>query len=609
MHFRCVIAFVVVCAACCAGSLRAEHPSAPKLLPERTVVMVRIRDFPASREKFGATALGRIASDPQVAPLLGKFYEQAQEAYGRVEERVGVPLNRLLELPQGEAWFAVVPPQQNGRIGLALLLDVGDQLPTATQLLTRGEELLRESGGSKVEETIANTKVNIFVPAGTTPPQRETKRDEDSGRETTQLVVGNGSIVQFERDGVIVLANTAALAEEIVTAWDGNAPATLAQNDKFSAIMSRCQSSKDPPEFEWFVDPIELVKALARGNAAAQTGLALLPAMGVDGVRGVGGTLTLASGEFDSVGHAHLLLENPKSGVLNLVQMSSGDSSPEGWVPHDVSSYMTLHWDVAATYAEGTKLYDSFFGDGKAGEEIKARVERALGIDFQTELLPALEGRFTLATWNEPPARVNSQSNAVGIKLTDAKVFQATLEKIMAKYPERLEKKSFGSNTYYQLMPRNRDEANEETAQTIRRPEPCFALLGDYLLVTDSRQFFERCVTALSTGKTLADELDFKLVASKIGRQVGGQKPGLVMFSRPEEAMRPLYEFAASEIAQQGLSRRAENNEFFKRLNTSLQAHPLPPFAVLAKYLAPSGAMVTQDETGLHYMTFTLKRK
>jgi hypothetical protein len=607
MFRRYVSVWLIVLLVCVAQASRAEHPTASKLLPERTVVLLRIRDFPETRTKFNDTALGRIASDPEVGPLLSKFYEQAQEAYGRIEERVGVPLDRLLRLPQGEAWFAVVPPEKSGRISLAVLVEVGDQLPTAKDLLKRGEEVLKENGGSKAEETLADTKVNIFLPPGVGAPRRETKRDEQSGQESTELVLENGSFVQFEREGVIVVSNTATLAEEMLRSWNGEKKASLSENANFAAVMNRCQSSNNPPGFEWYVDPINLAKSLSRGNAAAQTGLALLPALGLDGVKAAGGTITFASGEFDSVGHAHLLLENPKSGVLELLQMSAGDSTPEPWVPHDIATYMTLNWDVQATFAKGTKLYDSFFGEGNAAKEIKTRVDKALGIDFETELLPALAGRFTMATWNEPPARANSMANVVGIKLTDAKTFESTLAKIMEKYPERLEKKSFGSATYYQMKVPMRELPPD--AIPTRRPEPCFALVGDYLLVTDSVKLFEHCITTTATGKSLAGELDYKLIASKISRQVGGQKPGMVAFSRPEEGLRAMYEFAMSENAKRGLSRQAENNEFFKRLDDSLKAHPLPPFAVIAKYLAPSGAMVTQDETGFHYMTFTLKRK
>lgn len=608
MFYRRVCLYVAFSLLLAASPVRAERPSGPNLLPDRTVALVRIRNFPETRAKFAQTAMGRILSDPEVGPLMSKMYEQAQEMYAKVEERVGVPLDRLLALPQGEIWVAVVPPAKDGPIAVALLIDVGDQIPTATRLIKRGEEFLSENGGSKVEETLAGAKVNIFVPPGVAAPQRETKRDK-AGNEWEELVVGRGTVVQYEKDGAIVVATTATLAEEIIKALEGNESPSLAQNEHFAAVMNRCQVGSDPPGFEWYVDPVNTARALARGNVAAQTGLALIPALGLDGVRAVGGTMTFGTGEFDGVGHTHLLLDDPKSGALELLQMSSGDATPESWVPSDVVTYMTLHWDLQATYAKGTALYDSFpFGDQKAADIVRTRVKNALDVDFETEILPALDGRATLITWNEPPARLNSQANLVGLKLTDAKVFQATLEKIMAKYPEALEKKTFGSTTYYRLTLRMGREG-QEPPENIRAPEPLFAIVGDYLLASDSVKFFEHCVTTTSTGKTLSGELDYKLIASKISRQAGGQKPGLVIFTRPEEGLRMLYELANSESTRKNLSRQAENNEFFKRLEDSLKEHPLPPFAVITKYLAPSGAMMTQDETGFHYMSFTLKRK
>jgi hypothetical protein len=47
--------------------------------------------------------------------------------------------------------------------------------------------------------------------------------------------------------------------------------------------------------------------------------------------------------------------------------------------------------------------------------------------------------------------------------------------------------------------------------------------VGDYLLFSDSVKFLEHCVKTISTGKTLANEVDYKLIASNIARQSGGQ--------------------------------------------------------------------------------------
>jgi len=586
----------------------AERPIGPRLLPERTVAMVRIRSFPESRAKFSQTAMGKILTDPEVGPLVSKLYEQGQEMYKRVEEQVGVPLEKLLALPQGEIWVAVVPPVKDGPVSLALLIDVGNQLPTATRLIERGEEVLKENGGRKVQETVVGEKVSVFLPPGVGEPRRELKRDKD-GKEYEEIVVENGTMVQFERDGAIVVTSTLTLAEEILKSLSDSDAATLAENERFGAVMNRCVVGKDPPGFEWYVDPIATVKALFRGNAGAQVGLAILPALGLDGIQAAGGTMTFATGEFDGVAHTHLLLEDPKSGVMELVQMASGDSTPQPWVPGDVMTYMTLNWDFQETWKKGTKVYDGFFGEGNLAKELNRRAENALGVSFENELLPALAGRVTYIQWNEPPARINSGAQLFAIQLADAKAFEPTLEKIMAKYPERLEKKSFGANTYFQIkLPQGRVPDLER--ENIRMPEPCIAIVGDYVLLADSVKFFEHCITTMSTGKSLAGELEYQLIATKIGQQAGGKKPGLVIFSQPEEGLRAIYNLATSEVTRRNMAREAERgNEFFKRLDETLKERPLPPFAVISKYLAPSGGMMTQDETGLHYMSFTLKRK
>src|SRR5690606_12091782 len=119
---------------------------------------------------------------------------------------------------------------------------------------------------------------------------------------------------------------------------------------KFIAIMNRCKGAKDDPaQFSWFVDPIALFRVTARGNVGAQTALAFLPVLGLDGLQAVGGSLTFASGDFDMITHLHVLLEDPRTGVLEMLAMDAGDTTPENWVPADVGSYTTLNWDAQTT--------------------------------------------------------------------------------------------------------------------------------------------------------------------------------------------------------------------------------------------------------------------
>jgi hypothetical protein len=561
----------------------AERPVAPKLLPERTLALLRVTDTPLLIERFRETALGRIGQDEEVKPLVSKLYATAQEFWTEIEDRVGLPLDQLLKVPQGEIALAfVAPPEQSPAV--VVLLDVKDQMPQAKKLLERGEQFLTENGGSKAMEQIEGQDVAVYT-----------------GRDGNQVFL-------IERDGALVLVSTRDVTKFVLTAWEGRAEKTLADNNQYNSVMSRCAGAvDDPPQVTWFIDPIEGIRTVGRGGPGA-TFLALIPVLGLDGVKGAGGSMTFATGEFDDVQHFHILLENPRSGVLEMVALSSGDTTPESWVPADVVSYTTLHWKLDQTYDVAARLYNSLSNEGAFQDEVQRRVSDRIGVDFEKEVLPALEGRATLVQWVEKPVRLNSITTLVGVKLKDPAAFRPTLDKVLEKFAENVEKASYGGTTYWSIkVP---EQPMNENGPMLRQPTPCVAILNDYLIMTDSTPALEAAIKTQSQPSTsLGNELDYKLIASKISRQQGGDAPGMVQFSRPEEGLRFWYELATSDNARNRLARGAENNRYLQQVEQALKDSPLPPFAVLAKYMAPSGGMMVSDETGLHYSTFTLRRK
>jgi hypothetical protein len=345
-------------------------------------------------------------------------------------------------------------------------------------------------------------------------------------------------------------------------------------------------------------------------------------------LHGVGGSVLLADEEFDTIAHIHVLLDSPRAGIIKMVAFESGDTTPEPWVPGDVASYLTLNWDVDQTYRAAGKLYDSFFGEDMFKTEAQQRIGAPLDLDFEKDVLGAVSGRFTLITWFEKPARLNSRSMLAGVQLKDAMVTQKKLDETLARFPDRFEKETFGRVTYYRANVEGRiarpaeggrPDEGEPPAEgegapdgrvEFRRPEPCLAILGDYLIATDSQTLLrEAILTNITPARSLSEQLDYKLIASKVGRQPGGDSPAMVTFRRPEQEVRLLYDLIASETNRQRIATGAENNRFLKAVNDALEENPLPPFSVLADYLAPGGGMMTNDETGLHYMAFTLKRE
>ncbi len=162
--------------------------------------------------------------------------------------------------------------------------------------------------------------------------------------------------------------------------------------------------------------------------------------------------------------------------------------------------------------------------------------------------------------------------------------------------------------TYYEFTPRRQPQDFDQTL--MRLPSPCLAIVGDYLLGSDSVSCLEAAIAAKrDPSKSFADELDYKLIASRIQQNLGSKKPGMIAFQRPEETMRSFYELATSPTTRRRLDELAAGNAGLRVLNDALKANPLPPFSEIAKYLAPGGGMLVSDETGFHYTTFALKRE
>src|SRR5262245_13568807 len=89
-----------------APAARAERPVAPKLLPEQTLAYFRILDTPQLISRFRETSIGRLGQDEAIKPLVSEFYAALQEMWSNIEDRVGLPLNQVLDIPQGEICVA-----------------------------------------------------------------------------------------------------------------------------------------------------------------------------------------------------------------------------------------------------------------------------------------------------------------------------------------------------------------------------------------------------------------------------------------------------------------------------------------------------------------------
>jgi hypothetical protein len=70
-----------------------------------------------------------------------------------------------------------------------------------------------------------------------------------------------------------------------------------------------------------------------------------------------------------------------------------------------------------------------------------------------------------------------------------------------------------------------------------------------------------------------------------------------------------MYDLATDPNNIDNLERIAESNPFLLSLVTAVRSKKLPPFEVFAKYLAPGGAFIVDEENGIHYTGFSMRRE
>lgn len=582
-----------------ASSVLAERPTAPQLFPAQTLVYFRVDDSRDMKAKMSEASTGKMFNDPELKPIVDELYGSAIKLTAQMQEVIGVNLEELLAIPNGEMAFGFYFNEKKPAI--VALLEAGDELPALEIILSRAEEQAAREA-DRTEEKVGDITLVIW--------KNRNRIDQE--------------VAYFIDQGVFVAANQVDAARKLADVWQGKTGEgkekykTLAENRKFLTVMSQCVGSEgERPQASFYVDPIAILKGAinSSGDAGGAAVLAILPALGVDGLQSVGGSVILGTKEFDSIIHGHIQLASPRRGLMEVLRPKNGSTTPENWVPSDVGSYMTLNWDVPKTVSSVAKIVDNFQGE----DWFKGRMEQAgerFDIKIQEDIIDQIAGRMTIVQGFVKPFRMNSGTNLFAVQLKDPEKFK---ESVLPKINAFIEKQARGgavpqaktgtTGTFY-LIEVGGQRENRPSPEVIRRPKLCYGVMGDYFFFSDDTYMIDEIISAEEGRRDLlADDEDYKMISDKVKEQLREKESSVLMFQRPEESLRVFYEMARDPANKQRLQENSANNPVFTALAQILEKHELPPFSVVEKYLTPTGAFVTEDESGLHYTAFSLKRE
>ncbi len=560
----------------------AERPTAPQLFPDTTLAYLRVDDVQQLQTQWNKTSTGQLMSDPQISPLFQEIYSSLIEAAKNFEEEVGLTINEVLQIPQGELAIAVIPTEESPAV--CVLIEARDRMPELEILLARATR--NRSEGVKKEKV-------SFLEISNATPNLGWNRDS----------------AYFIDQGVFVFSNNVDILRQVAAVWTDNSIGhkSLASKSDFVTILSRCTGTAgERPQISFYVDPLSIAKEASKQNAGATAVFAMLPPLGIDGIKGIGGSVILAPEDFDSIAHFHLLLGSPRRGVLSVVRPKEGPIDPETWVSEEVGTYMTINWRTQPTIAAIQSLVDTFQGPDAFKTNVIDTASKQLKLDFEKDVLEQIDDRISMAQVFLRPAKVNAGSNVFAVRLKNsAKFEQDTVPKIFAvlkQNDKRWEQVKIGDHDVYHLkMSQNNDGP--------RVPDPAIVFLDDRILISDALRSLELvCQTYDSGSGLMLDSLEYKVIKQRIESQVEGMNICGLTMSRPEESLRVFYDMAADPSNRDRLAEMAESNPVLSALNNALQKHQLPPFDVIRKHLAPSGGFVSEDDTGLHYTSFSIRR-
>lgn len=573
----------------------AQRPSASRLLPDSSLFYARVENVNHFRALFNETSLGRMMQDPEMKPFISGLWRSVTESTENVEQEIGFTWDELLSIPQGEIAVAVVP-METGIPAVVIMLELGEDPATAQKAIEVLENLARQDEAEIDRTTYSDVKI-------------------------TTLVGRRGPLSIMMHDDVLVLSNRVEQIEDLIDSWDGTRENPLIRDNRFTTIVTACRgTNNEPAQLVWYANPTEIIRTATRLSGEGGFITAFFPVLGLDGIQAVGGSIVLESEDFDTIMHAHLMLKSPRKGVLQLIALENADSTPEYWVPGDVTRYSTLNWDIVKSYDAFEKLYDDIVGEGKLAEDVDRRVNRFIKVDLKADILDNLAGRTTWFQWYEPPARLNSEATFLAVQVKDPVDMRLTLDRMYEEMPgfaEGFKRTEIGGIEFFERNPPEPREVPEDAdEQQLRRqqrrramrPTPCIGMIGDYVFVADRPGIVERVVnTHLHGENPLMDDPTYKATIEKIQSQSRESKVGMVRFARPDQSFKMLFDLAKAESTRENLADQ-ENNQFFQNLNRNLQTNPPPDASVIGKYLAPAGTLLLDDENGIHLIEFSLKQ-
>ena len=575
----------------------ADKIPSDQRLPADVLMYFSLHDAGELKARWSKTALSRVLADESVKPFLEQVQKQLETASAEVEGELGLGLTQVLGLPAGDLTLAVLAPKGE-RMSLVVIMDYGENEAALQTLLDKAAKTLEDRGAKRSEEEVDGTKLVMF-------------REPDPEADSKTRAKKSTPTVYFLKDSHIVAGTDDKILKSILTRWDGKHEQTFAGSEVYKYLRQVCSDpdQEAPPLFTWFIDPPAMVFAALHESQASlvdpdqappQAALlkGVIPMLGLDKLKGIGGTLDLASGQFDTVSRTLIYAEPPPSGLLNVFQFPAAPLSPPKWIGSQAMTYFSLNWDLAKAHAAVETIYDTFQGPGTLAKILDELADDDPNVHWKKDVLDHCTGRFHLMADLPDAADAAQERMFFAVEVNDAKAMQAVLSALGKEQSFGLKGREFLGQPIYEL-PLAADEETEEDSdepedealqeEEEKGDDPAESHLGiavvhDHIIVANPVTLLEDILRQPDDQEPLSSSTLFQRIAKQFPERCSS-----INFQRQSLQLRALYEALKTLENGQGLDFSV-----------------LPKFDLIQRHMGPSGSYMRPDERGLLIHSFSL---
>lgn len=612
-----------------AGMCRGEEWRwSETVLPAQTKAWLSVPKLPELLESWNRTELSRLLSEGGMREFAEDLQRQILDKWSRTHQRLGLQLADFEGLATGELAFAVVQTDQGA--ALAVLADVrGNEQSTVEALRDLAQALIDKKAQQQEVEADGIT-LSVF----NVPPKRK-------GDEPTQ-------VVYFLHGGILVAVDHLPLAQQLAARLGGEAVPSLAEQPAFTAVLNRCRETAADlaPQVRWWVDPFGLALALRASERPPKEHnpdwLAILANQKFDAIRGVGGYVNFAHGNYGILHRSVVYAPQPHQLAMRMLAFCNGhEFTPQPWVPCNVATYATFQWDMQQAFDSFGSLFDEVYGEPGTWEDtLREIAEDPTGprINIRRDLIVHLGTRATIIRDYKLPITPQSERRLFAAEVRNPQALRASIDKMMESDPSAHRRQIAGYDVWEIAA-----EETEDAELEIENPELEAGLPGEgdahdpagagqmqgpagipnsavavahgCLLVSSHIDLLEKVLAEVGDDQRLSADPDFLQVASEL-EKLGLSAHCARAFARTDEQFRITYElFRTGKMPEADtLLGRLLNTLFGEGKEGELRkpkfdGSKLPDYSVVQRYLGPAGTCVSAEEAGWLIVGFTLNRQ